>query len=690
MQDPTQAPVAPVAPAAQSPTAGKPKKAIVLESGQDPKQVAITLADLITQAEQQRSSYLRTIAAGRTYLNTQRKRTSRPWKGASEITMPMVISVRNRLAAQINDVLFSIHPLFNVEGQREEDDALAPWVEQFLEGLFTRVCPLDEALEPVLLSSLDDGVGVAHITWRREMRQITRHTNDEATGAWSQRPGEDLEYDGPDIEYVPIDRFGIYPSVARDVQRSRGIWFKVSRTGDELVRLRNEGFIDKAALQALQDTQGEAEHLKSAESDQRGMRYSGGELDFVSRPYDIHICYWRLPGKKDDDPAVDHYLWLHVPTQTILHAERNPRWSGRRPAVIIRPFPDKETIYGESLPNLLADLEDTMTTIVRQVIDQAAVDIATPVAVEDGAITPEQEKNLVYGPGQIWRVTRVDGIKLLAKPSQIQVGLQAAEFCKEIVNRLVGTSDQTFGMEPSRAQTATTTQVLASNQSVLFGLIVNRLRRGLSQVAAHVLDLSYEYAGNEAVSMIWRKLVGSKPNPFAGQAPTTDNGVMEDGAAPVPEQGNLPAGALPVEAGMGTERPDRVTMLGGRYWFNAAGSTETNNKELKRAIMREVYERLMVNPLIAYNPLRIYALTRRYLTELGIRVPEELLGKEVEVRQALQTQGRAMVDNLSADEQQKLANQGEEVYASEQEAIPGAIQGAFADIFAAAPGAPQG
>lgn len=641
-------------------------KAIDLPTGVVAEELAARICDEITQGENTRAGVLRSIKAGREYLKPRRPRRSKPWKNACEINMAMVKIVRNRLLAQLRSTIFTIHPLFNVEGQRTTDDPMAPWVQQFLEGLFTRTMNLEAVLEPAITAALDDGLAAIHIGWRQEEAPVRRHAYNKAEG-WGTQAQAELIYDGPEIEFLPAERFGVYPALDPDIERAKGVYLMTSRYGSEVIRLKKKGFIDTAAYDRLRDSTGEAEHKKTTEATQRGLNYQVTEPDFASKPFDIHICYWRIPAG-DDEELQDYYLWLHVPTRTLLHAEPAPRWSGRRPVVLLRPFPDKETIYGDSIYDLVGELEDAMTTLLRQVVDQTSVDISPPVAVEEGAVDDDDLKKFVYAPAQVWRCNRAGGIQVLDHQSKVTIGMGVHQFLRDIVHEASAVSQNAMGVQSDRAQTATESQVLASNQSTLFSMVVDRIRQPLSQVAEHTIWLCYEFVGNSLVSTLWQKLVGTDiPNPFQGVGAQSNQA----------QQLAPPTGQPPTTP----DKPSALDMLGGRYYFNAAGSTESNNKELKRAIMREVYERLLANPLVVKNPLAMFAVTRRYLAEMGIRVPEELIGKEQEVRAALQAQAQSMRDSLGAEEEGLLASQAEAQYTEDMNAVPGAVGDVLGGIF---------
>jgi hypothetical protein len=574
------------------------------------ERTALTLRIItaIEQAEGARKPRIDKVLENRKFLSYTQTRPAedKPWPKASDVTLPVIQWTILRYAAQILSTLTGMHPIFNVEGQRRIDDPFSDRVEQFLEGLITQTFDLEMELDPVVMASLRDGTAGAHISWRRTEEEVTRLGMgfDAATQTlqYHEKPEKEVIYDGPEVTFFPIERFGVYPSTAKDPQQAVGVYMTDFRTGDDLLRLRDSGYIDKAALDKVRDYAGGGSDSQNERADVAKAQRDIGATeqytdDFHSSTLRLYLCYWRVALKKDQ-PARDWWFWIHPASQVMLHSEPNGNWSRQRPLVIIRPFPDGEGIYGDSFVDMLHDIVMGMNASIQQAIDDAAITISTPILMESVAIV-EGEKYESY-PGATWKVHDVNKVKPLFQPSGVPTALQLESFLLNIVERLTSVSEQTQGVQGG-PQTATQSQNLEQNSMMMFGLVIQRMRDSLKKIADQLLWLCYQYQGNESVQALWDRLVGDGENPFV----------------------------------VGEEA------MRGKYFFSASGTNTNSSASLRRAVIREVYANLMQNPLIMANPMLMFAVTKRYLIELGFRVPEELIGKESEVQAALATQGAA-------------------------------------------------
>ena len=575
------------------------------------------------------------VKKGREMYNPRRKRRNKPWPNASDCTLPVIKYTTNRLIAQRKGTLFSEHPFFNVTGSTLEDEKYVENVQRFLEGLVTEVFSLEEEYDPIALADLRDSVAPVKIEWEQRVKMVRKRTS-QFNGekfVWKTEVQPQVVKDQPTVKYIPIDRFGVFPVTAMNAQDATGVFCIMPWNGSDLLEFRDQGLIDGDALAYVQNYYLLAQSQTLAASTvKQEITFNLEPINtFHARIYDIHVLYWQIPIDKDK-PAEDWLIWYHWPSRTILRAVPNPYWDQRRPFEISTPFPDTEGIYGDSIPDLIGEMADTMDTFLRMAIDQSAIEIHPPLAVDVNQLkNPDDVDNglLVYGPGNLWQLNSVDAVKPIMMPSRVQVGTSLIEFCRSYVERMSGVSDNAMGMQVNHSQTATETQSLASNASMLFSLIIDRDRRFLTKVANQLLLLCYEYAGNPTVQDLWTRLVGNEECPF-----TSANDA-----------------------------------LGGRYHFTCSGSTENANKELKRALMQQIFAALMQTQLIQSDPLKQYALAKVYLKTMGLRVPEEIIGAEQEIRQAVASQAQAKVGLLDHEQQVAAAQHGQAAQANAQSQV---------------------
>lgn len=601
------------------------------------KDIEVRLATWMRQAEADAKPRVDEILANRLKLKSRQPRAKKPWPTACDLHVPMEKICRNRLLAQTLLALFTAKPVFNVKAVRPDDDDKARKVEQFMEALFTSVFPLERTMDTVLNAAIDDGTGIAYEAWRRDTVSRVRRKQqprveqftDEMTGETMEAPTGEMEwaessepevlYDGPDIQYIPIEKFYVYPATASDVQSALGCWFAAPMTGSELRVLEGQGKVSSKALATLAKWTGDFNARSSADATARSIHDTPQtEPEFESRTFEIRRVYWRLPVASGK-PLIDFFLLYHEPTRTILSAQENPHWHKQRPFTLFRPFPDKTGIYGDGMPDLVGEMGDALTTLLRQTIDQASIDIHPPIAVNTTLIDPSYaQDNWKFGPGQMWFVTDQNAVTPLYHPSQVQIGTGTFQFVRQLVSETTANSENVMGAVGPHTQTATEIQSQMANAGALFALIINRFRESMARLADLVESDCYEFASNEAVTSIWQRLFPDEENVFAG---ATD-------------------------------------VLAARYRFYAAGSSEGANKELTKAVAREVVANLLQNPLILQDISALRRVTRWYLAEMGVREPDALLPSDQDIQQAQAMQAAAQQTIAQSEDVRQQAQMG--------------------------------
>lgn len=577
------------------------------------------------------SGILPVVERNRKALVADTKRRKGPWKNSCNLSLRITYSAILRLLAQMLAEIFGSHPYYTVEGRRKQDEKYATVTEKFLEGLCTQVLNLEAEMDPVFNAMLVDGTAWCYVGWRHEETEVLRHAimpkTDESGNmlggyGWSSRSERRTTFDGPELRFLPIEAVGVIPANAKDVQRAQGVYLFDSYSGNELMMLQEQGLVDKAAIDKMRGYASDLNQRSGKASAERrnidGIR--DGDEPFQTRDFEVSVIFWKLPVS-EKRVAEDWVLWIHEPSRTLLYARPNEAFDRRRPLVRFAAFPDVTGIYGNSVGDIVGDVQEAMTAIMRQVIDEASIIIHAPIAMDVTAAV--QGEAYEYAPGQVWKVYDVNKIRPISSPSQVSVGLQLNQILQEYEEKPLGLSGQAYGVPEGGRKSATESQVLSSNQSVLFSMLVRRVRRSMNEIAKLLMSLCYEYAGNESVRDLWEKLIGEDEDPTGSEV-------------------------------------ERVEVLGGDYLFNISGTTDTTSRPMRQALIREVYDRLMNHPLVQANPLLQYAIARRYLNELQIRMPEELIGQEAQIRQAMADQARAQLTSMSEDTRtQVLAAQGQ-------------------------------
>lgn len=602
--------------------------AIQLPSRVDRETLGRRIVECIEDAERYRKDKLDQITRFREAIKYEQIREKKPWDSATDAAIAVAAYTVNRYAAQIIGTLFGTHPIVSTRGQRKVDVPMASKIEQFLEGMLTEVMDMQGIYDRLVIPVLRDGTCAEVHDWlvdeREVLRRVPKVGADGKTRYVEQYDVETVK-DCPEIRIYPIDRAGVYPANAKDAESARGVYLIEEFSGDDLLGMVADGTLDADAVDALRattmsTTSPHSDEVKRLHNIDRqyptGQQTGGDNPDFHDRPIAVLIAWWRMvvdPKK----PAQDWVFWLSRDNMTILAAHRMARWSGKRPIRFVQAFPDGESIYGFSLVEMVYDLQMTMTTLVRQAIDEASIRINSPIILDINKKDPN--KKYENKPGAVWETYGTDSARELVQQAPgVRTHLELSQYLMGMVERVTGMGENQLGLTAQSSQTATESQVVEGNASMLFNLVIDRFRAVLKDQVNDILWMCYEYASNESVLSLWERLVGDGENPF--------------------------------EVG--------VNAMGGKYFFTARGTTAATSVAARRSVMREVYANLMVNPIITANPRLMYALTKKFVTEMGFTLPEELVGSEDDIINALAQQAKAQQSLMEAENVQPATDAG--------------------------------
>jgi hypothetical protein len=582
--------------------------------------LAAILCDDIAQAEIDRAEYIRQVKENRTLLKPHQELEHPPFAGACDLHVPFLRYARNALLARIRRALLGVSPIYFVEGQGKHA-RYAGQVEAFLQRQVTKQMGLPQQMRRVLQASLDDGVGVAYVTWRTEKRRALQYQRaherlfDEETGELLAEPGQIgktrpwvTRYDGPQIEYIPIEHFGTFPAANADLERSTGVYLRTPMSGDELLVGVQAGDYDREAVEALRRWAGDAEILEHSDEQNREIAVSassfGVDPSFTAAQFQITECYWKVEGgrmKDEPAPAEDWLITLHEPSQTVLRAvPALDVWGhGLRPVVPIRLLPDKFGILGDSLADLAGEPQQFITTLMRQLVNGARKRSDPELFIMANAMSKDEFDDFKAhrGPGTYHPIRNINQVQEALYPLQLEGNpMELLPVIERIANwaqTATGVSNLTMGMVAPHAITAREVErMLEEGQEGIMDM-VDTASEGVSQVGQLIKALDYVFSGRESIQQLWKEA-----NPRS--------------------------------------EVDVLTALGGTYDISAAGSTASSNKAIRKQQAMEKFMLFKDDPFVQANPKRMWQLRRDVLNAMGERNVEATIGSEHEVEELME------------------------------------------------------
>ncbi len=178
-----------------------------------------------------------------------------------------------------------------------------------------------------------------------------------------------LSYEGPVIENIPLTAFYIEPG-ARSISEANFVAHRTIRTMDYLRRMQREGIyhnVDKIVI-TDEDTV-EDEDLIVATEDKS---FELG-IKSPSSPGREKVEVWECWVKLDvDGDGLLEPLVVTIANDVVIRVEVNPFEHGEPPFEVLVPIVDVHKFYGISLSELVMEIQQIKTSLMRQILDNVA------------------------------------------------------------------------------------------------------------------------------------------------------------------------------------------------------------------------------------------------------------------------------------------------------------------------------
>jgi hypothetical protein len=613
-----------------------------------------------------------------------------PYPGATEAFVALVATNVEQLAARITQTLCGADVYVLVQPESAEDRDDAAMAQMFLQTQAEQQLQLrDKVIRPLVYATLTSKVGIAYVGWeeRRRKRTFWRQVREyqpygdedprwqtleawaeeglpiqpvDGVSGWFQHPqtgewlysplqgpipdGERgardrwdkatesvLEYDGPDIRLIPIDRFGWHPAQGADLQECGCVFYRVNLSGATIQQRVAAGEYDAAFLKALQQWPGDANERATPADTQEGIATETAvDTPFHSRTFDLVVAHaWY--SDENDGEAQDYVYTIHEGANAVACAKANEWWDGERHFVVMRAIPNGEGILGASVPETHGSYQDALTRLLRAAITAAERQANPSLLVDHGALSPAEEEMLKEGlsPG---------GVKFMqGKPADVIHPWQAAmpassvlpvqEFVQNLADQRLGVTPTRRGAVTAGDKTKYEIEAALSEGDVGLSMMVNECGLAVAQLMEFVQRMDYQMIGHESIQKLWflaNPRYVEQVDPQTGQKVP----VLDEAGNKIPD--------------MDAAIEDAMRVLGKRYHIAAAGSTDSANGELLRARIIQAF------PLLAQGPYtNQYELYRRLVAALRLGDPDALIGTEDEAQQ--KDQARAQVEQAQAE-----------------------------------------
>lgn len=216
-------------------------------------------------------------------------------------------------------------------------------------------------------------------------------------------------------EYERISPFDLYPSPdAVNVDEGAFLIERIRYTRAGLNQLRGgvPGYNDQAIAEVLRDygagglrdwlwTDGERASLEGRRDALLSPAETIDGLVYHGSAQGLMLLQWGMPPEVIEDPLNEYEVEAVLIGRHVIRAVINRDPLGKRPyhKASFQPVPG--SFWGESIPELMADIQDTCNAAARAMINNMAVASGPQVEVNWDRVQPEENGELY--PWKVWR-----------------------------------------------------------------------------------------------------------------------------------------------------------------------------------------------------------------------------------------------------------------------------------------------
>lgn len=424
----------------------------------------------------------------RTYeANPEEERKSFPWDGACNLVVPVAATAVEAVFTRITQAIFGMGDLYSGR-QRSANwaEAVEPTID-WLNWVNANVFDAERVYGRWVLSCIKYGTSVIKLPWVRRTREV--RYMDSAGGLVQERI---VLHDGPKPEFIPLEDF-FWSNDANTTQDIQGCEWVAQRFYTTWKQLK-EAELSGDYLEVDRIKENKRTTFKDSESD---MQEITGEVPQEPGDYELYEVWASYPIDEEGTLA-EIVVTYHLETRTVLRAVFNFYRHQERPFHLVTFFPRENHLTGIGLVEMLADVQEEVTAIHRNRLDNATLANAKVYKRTKGANVRFED---VY-PGALLDVDNEGDL------TNMDMGMPHDTLLKEEMHTITigekrsGVSDYTVGRESSAIgsrATATSTMALIREGNVRFRFLIRQLRNSLTDIGQQIIALYQQFAPNREV-----------------------------------------------------------------------------------------------------------------------------------------------------------------------------------------------
>lgn len=442
------------------------------------------LCSELQSAESERWDSLDDFARWRKKYRTKFPQFPKDWPlaNSSQITIPVIKTAVQTLTSRVYQTVMAADPLLSMRTKNSDYQDFAVAYEEFFGLYMTDKIDMEDILDTVVSETIKLGTSVVEVTTKTDRRAIMKY--DGLTKTYKKEIKD--VYKGPIVYHFPIEDFWCRIGY-QDIQTAPWCGKEIRVTWSQIKDMALSGDLnpeDINKIWMLPQDQGDRAPGATVEEKIENRE----PMDWQQyRLFELSVR-WDVDGDGLDEEILVYFHWE---SRTLLRRKFNTFRNGRRPWIVFRYLRVPHRLYGEGMAEILEHLQEEISTIHNQRIDNATVANLQIILV----------KKLIRGlsPGdRLWsgKIVKADaedvGTLRLGEiyPSTVSNEQIAQQYAKEIS----GVGDNITGSnQPVTRTTATAQLSMLEEANRRFDKPIKSIRKSIVELGKHCTDLLCDY-----------------------------------------------------------------------------------------------------------------------------------------------------------------------------------------------------
>jgi hypothetical protein len=567
---------------------------------------------------------------------TPEGKTSMPWPGASDLTMPVIFAELNSLHSYLVASAFVPRTVV-VTGNNPDAAKDANAVENFYNAEMTRLRSDGKSwMQQFLVVAhlgLIEGTGVCdilvHETKTRTMIRTPKPLSSLAVkdGKKIENPGDDVQWNEKTVKEIlvqPRYRKDFLPSPgdARTLAECVAVYYEDWYFEQQLLQMvgdtkkTGKGFLDEDAIAYVLNLEvdGSSDVGTTRQSDwdrtanhQISLGLAQGSQTsrfFRNRgPFKITRCLTNQYDFDEDGATEWNWVFLHEASPTYLGYMPFEYITQSIPTTIFTPLPRPNRIDGYSACEHLMELTGELSSITNDINNYLA-QVINPTGLQDVDCIMEEEGEYLSSPGRVNLVKLPAGKSIqqvfswFSPPPLPQEITQFASYLQTWISKVTGQNAPAVGAQSSGRRSATEQRQQSAATATRIGLSVLYyrffLRESLNYI--HKLYLQYDL---------------------------------------------IPEGGANVTSPNGSEMTVTREMLQKDYTINISGISDPNDQAAERNAIITLAGIALKNPDIMGNPVHRRNFFKVLFDKWQWPNSDDIVGTDAEAKQTAQAEAQA-------------------------------------------------